>query len=398
MKKFALFIGLLCIKGLVIGQSYLPITGGTLTGQLNGTSGTFSGNISVAGAPQSSWGLYSANGIRTDGSALIYSETNDPYLQIKTGGAGSWLYLDGGSGWCGVRLRSNTGSTFWSAGMENGNGDYGIYYQGTTKYLGISSSGLTTFSNNVKINGYNQGLIISSPSTHQIQFQADAYQNGTFAIYDIDDSYSNILRYNPSIRGLYLGYNNALNINSSQVATFASHVNISNGSILYLNNPSNSATAQLNNPGGATMQLLQYGAATMFWCDNGNVLIGKTSQINNSYKLDVAGNIRANKLVVNTTGADFVFDKKYHLRPLIEVEKFIKTYKHLPDISPAKEMSADGIDVGSNETKLLQKIEELTLYMITIQKDNTTMKEQYLDILKQNKQLKKRISKLENKN
>ena len=56
----------------------------------------------------------------------------------------------------------------------------------------------------------------------------------------------------------------------------------------------------------------------------GNVLIGKTSQTNTSYLLDVAGNIRANKLVVNTTGADFVFAKKYHLIPLNELEKYIQ--------------------------------------------------------------------------
>jgi hypothetical protein len=48
------------------------------------------------------------------------------------------------------------------------------------------------------------------------------------------------------------------------------------------------------------------------------VLIGKTSQTNLAYKLDVNGNIRANKIVVNTTGADFVFDPGYHLLPLHE--------------------------------------------------------------------------------
>ncbi|MFX8778125.1 hypothetical protein ABTM50_19695, partial [Acinetobacter baumannii] len=91
---------------------------------------------------------------------------------------------------------------------------------------------------------------------------------------------------------------------------------------------------------------------------------GKTSQLNSNYKLDVAGNIRANKLVVNTTGADYVFEKNYQLKPLNELETYIKEHKHLPGIASAKEMQDDGLSVGDNQTKLLEKIEELSLYLI----------------------------------
>lgn len=97
---------------------------------------------------------------------------------------------------------------------------------------------------------------------------------------------------------------------------------------------------------------------------SGNLLIGKTSQINPNYKLDVAGNARINKVVVNTTGADFVFDSTYQLAPLNEVAKYIQQNKHLPGIEPAKQMQEEGLNVGDNQTKLLQKIEELTLYLI----------------------------------
>jgi len=100
--------------------------------------------------------------------------------------------------------------------------------------------------------------------------------------------------------------------------------------------------------------------------DNGNVLIGKTTQTNTSYKLDVNGNIRANRMVVNTTGADFVFDPAYNLLPLSELGKYIQQHRHLPGIQPAVDMQQQGLDVGDNQTKLLQKIEELTLYMIDL--------------------------------
>jgi len=62
---------------------------------------------------------------------------------------------------------------------------------------------------------------------------------------------------------------------------------------------------------------------------NGNVLVGKTSQINTTYKLDIDGSARANEIVVNTTGADFVFDKKY-LPKLSDVKTFIDANQHLP--------------------------------------------------------------------
>jgi hypothetical protein len=94
---------------------------------------------------------------------------------------------------------------------------------------------------------------------------------------------------------------------------------------------------------------------------NGNVGIGTTSP---SYKLDVAGVIRANEIIVNTTGADFVFADDYQLRPLSEVKAFIVENKHLPEIKSAQEMQENGVGVNELQTQLLQKIEELTLYIL----------------------------------
>jgi hypothetical protein len=101
---------------------------------------------------------------------------------------------------------------------------------------------------------------------------------------------------------------------------------------------------------------------------NGNVLIGKTSQINTGYILDVNGSARATSVVVNTTGADYVFDSAYSLPSLEKIEKFIGEHHHLPGIAPAEEMQKQGVDLGDNQTRLLAKIEELTLYVINQQK------------------------------
>ncbi len=85
---------------------------------------------------------------------------------------------------------------------------------------------------------------------------------------------------------------------------------------------------------------------------------------NPRYKLDVNGGIRAQEVVVETNGADFVFADDYQLRPLSEVEAFITENKHLPEIQSAQEMQENGVSVSELQTKLLQKIEELTLYLI----------------------------------
>jgi len=109
--------------------------------------------------------------------------------------------------------------------------------------------------------------------------------------------------------------------------------------------------------------------------ENGNVLIGKIAQANTAYKFDVNGKVRANEIVVNTTGADFVFEDQYKLKPLAELEQFIKQYKHLPEIPTAQAMQKEGVGVSELQTKLLQKIEELTLHLIEKDKELNKEKE-----------------------
>jgi hypothetical protein len=113
----------------------------------------------------------------------------------------------------------------------------------------------------------------------------------------------------------------------------------------------------------------------------GNVGIGTSDP--GPYKLAVNGNIRAKKLVVETGWSDYVFNDDYHLRSLSAVEKFIRENKHLPDVPSAKEVEKNGISVGDSQAVLLKKIEELTLYMIALEK-KVNLQEQQL-----NKYLKK---------
>lgn len=104
---------------------------------------------------------------------------------------------------------------------------------------------------------------------------------------------------------------------------------------------------------------------------NGNVGIGTP---NPQDKLTVAGNIGAREIKVSTNaGADFVFEPTYKLTDLTELEKFVKTNKHLPEIPTAKQMVENGVNLGELNIKLLQKVEELTLYLIEKDKKNDAL-------------------------
>ena len=93
----------------------------------------------------------------------------------------------------------------------------------------------------------------------------------------------------------------------------------------------------------------------------GNFGIGTSTP---NYKLDVNGTIRANEVIVNTTGADYVFDADYKLRSLDEVKSYIEENNHLPEVPSAGEMQQKGMSVSEMQTVLLQKIEGLTLYIL----------------------------------
>lgn len=83
------------------------------------------------------------------------------------------------------------------------------------------------------------------------------------------------------------------------------------------------------------------------------------------YELTVNGTIGGRKVkVTQETWADFVFESPYQLRSIPELEMFIKQNGHLPEVPKAEEVKEDGLDLGDMDRKLLQKIEELTLYII----------------------------------
>ena len=113
----------------------------------------------------------------------------------------------------------------------------------------------------------------------------------------------------------------------------------------------------------------------LYWNANGEVGIGTDLTSNTlHYKLAVNGGIRAKSLKVEPSWADCVFEKNYSLSTIEEVEQYIKKFGHLPEIPSAEEIKTNGADVGELLKLQMQKIEELTLYVIQLQKEINDIK------------------------
>lgn len=114
----------------------------------------------------------------------------------------------------------------------------------------------------------------------------------------------------------------------------------------------------------------------------GNVGIGTTNS--NGYKLAVNGSIHAKEVKIDMSNwPDFVFENNYSKLSIPDLEIYINKHKHLPDLPDAATANSEGINVGDITNKLVKKIEELTLYVIELNKqieilknkDDTRLKE-----------------------
>lgn len=117
-----------------------------------------------------------------------------------------------------------------------------------------------------------------------------------------------------------------------------------------------------------------YGTSLLMIKANGNVGIGTIAP--GTSKLAVEGTIAARRVKVTqaATWPDYVFEEHYALPSLQKTEAFIRENKHLPEVPSAKEVAENGQDLGDMNAILLKKVEELTLHLISMQKEITEVK------------------------
>ncbi|WP_338875676.1 DUF5689 domain-containing protein [Spirosoma sp. SC4-14] len=149
----------------------------------------------------------------------------------------------------------------------------------------------------------------------------------------------------------------------------------------------------------ATDMLWQRTGSFLQNADSDGVVIGQSiSKMPIGYKLFVEGGILTEKVKVaikNTSDwSDYVFAPGYKLRSLSELETYVKINRHLPGIPSAEQVKQDGVDVGQMHAKLLEKIEELTLYNIELEKRNNILQKEIQEMKGKQKNVEKMLLKL----
>jgi len=124
----------------------------------------------------------------------------------------------------------------------------------------------------------------------------------------------------------------------------------------------------------------------------GQVLLGNKQPSGYSFKgtrtLNVLGGILADsvRVALSSDWSDYVFADEYSLKPLKELGNFIESNKHLPGVPSAAEVAANGIELASMNAVLLEKIEELTLYILQ-QQEQLDKQQEKMDLQELNSEL-----------
>ena len=145
----------------------------------------------------------------------------------------------------------------------------------------------------------------------------------------------------------------SLNVNTN--ATVGANLNVGNNSTTGSLNVNTNATV---NGEATVMQKMSIGTATK----------------SPTYNLSVLGGIISDEVRVQLQPwPDYVFEADYSLQPLSEVEKYVQAHKHLPGVVTAQDVAENGLDLGQSQQAQMEKIEELYLHLIAMEKRITAL-------------------------
>jgi trimeric autotransporter adhesin len=258
------------------------------------------------------------------------------------------------------------------SGYENTNGEFNTY-------LGSSAG----YSNKGGFNTYVGGGAgaLSTQSIHNtfLGYNSGTYNNGNFNTY----------------LGTSAGYANYLGNDNTYIGYQAGYYSKGSGNV-FLGNK-----AGVFETGDNKLYIENSDAKTPlifgdFQTNRVGINTKKTSDNGVNYTLSVNGKMRATEVQVYTGWADYVFEPDYKLRPLNEVANFIAQNKHLPDVPSAIEVEKNGIWVGEMSKIQMQKIEELTLYVLELHQANLAKDQALQDLQKQIKELKNSLQSVQN--
>ncbi|OLY92423.1 hypothetical protein SAMN05444008_11684 [Cnuella takakiae] len=281
----------------------------------------------------------------------ILGTTTATSLSIRTSGLERIRVTDGGN----IGIGIVTSSSKLAVNAPTGASPFRVYVNNGTKLMvhanggvSVGSSTAPAVSNGLFVNGF-VGLGTSTPA-ERLHVVGNQTLDGNLKF--VSDQQS-IQFANPAGTPAPMMYMLASGTTNTNRMVLAHSPAFPNWGLQYID-----GTDQFNFIGSGSSKM-------SINLSSGNVGIGT---INPSYKLSVNGAIQAKEVRVETGWADYVFENNYPLRPLAEVEQFVQKNKHLPGIASAKEIQENGLQVGAMQTKMMEKIEELTLYVIALQK------------------------------
>jgi hypothetical protein len=383
-------------------------SGGTGTGGMKAPSSK-NGSILFGDAIYDSnilgeWGIeYATNSTDYNSNGLNFWK---PYSS-GSGGGDNYLYLrnDGnvgiGTANPGDKLQVSDGYNkvvFGSGiGVVNPN-----YYTLGNSYIGLnashSSKGWLCSSNGI----YNGGSLIYNDTWGDIYFTAigntgsqdqslsatDIYNKTKMIIFNDgsfemgDNLYGSPASGTLEVRRTFTGVNNCMITShsvSSDGTTFGSSylwaINDNDGISLMIDPTGIGHITGWKNQ-SSIMSFLPASGAGSEKVGIGNVDLLSYQNSNTASTLFVEGGITTESVNVKLKSGgwpDFVFNKKNKVRSISELDQYIKTNKHLPDFPTSTEVNKDGIEVGKMDEILLQKVEELSLYIIELKKEITDL-------------------------
>lgn len=220
---------------------------------------------------------------------------------------------------------------------------------------------MNDFLKSIRLTGI--ALLFTSSLFAQWSTQYDNFTTGSLYIGSPDDNTTSVLKIQGPNRPLFEGSKRDLifSFNTAGESIIRAYRGASWGSYL-----------QFITSGDENQELIR--RVRMHIDEYGHVGIGTVTP---AYTLTVNGTIQAKEILVEIdAGADHVFKSDYNLPSLSEINTFVHTHHHLPDIPSAHEMKEKGIDITEFQIKLLQKIEELTLHVIRQEEEIQTLKKQ----------------------
>lgn len=240
---------------------------------------------------------------------------------------------------------------------------------GTNTYDGLNAG---TTGNYGSYFGANAGLNIGATPFY------NTFMGGFSGYSTTDGQYNTYL-------GVAAGYRNTTGIYNTAVGFLAGFSAVTGERNVFLG-----SLAGLNETGSDRLYIDNSGTATpLLYGDFAADKLGiNTNQLPNSvggantsaYSLYVKGGILTEELRVRTGWADYVFEPNYSLMPLNEVEAYIIKNGHLPNVPSATQVEVQGIEVGDMARIQQEKIEELTLYIIELQKQVDALSQKVNDL------------------